>query len=317
MSYLLLDLYKKMYLIREAEKTVRVEYAHDEMKTPMHMSMGEEAIAVGVCAALNDKAQVWGTYRSHALYLARTGDINGFFAEFYGKATGPGGGKAGSMHLADPNKGVMVTSAVVGTTIPLALGGAFSSSVLGNNKINVVFFGDGAVDEGVFWESINLASLWKLPIIFVYEDNDLAIHASTTIRHGYRNITDIIKQYRCFCREYNGTDVKIIFDITHSAVDHLVCGPVFLSFKYYRYLEHVGVNEDFNAGYRSKEEFLQWRRVDPVDMLRAKLVDMGLFSEVIKIEIYILNKIKSAITLAKSAPYPEPQQLQEGVYYGN
>lgn len=306
-----------MYLIRETEKTIQAEYPNDEMKTPMHMSMGEEAIAVGVCTALGDKARVWGTYRSHAIYLARTEDVNGLFAEFYGKTTGPGGGKAGSMHLADSDKGIMVTSAVVGTTIPLALGGALSSKILGDNKINVVFFGDGAVDEGVFWESINMASLWKLPVIFVYEDNGLAIHASTEIRHGYRNITDIIKQYHCYCIEYDGTDVEMIFGLTQSALDHLTCGPVFLSLKYYRYLEHVGVNEDFKAGYRDKKEFLEWRKSDPIDIQRGRLVDSGLLGELVKIEIDILNQIENAITEAKAAPYPEPKALYTGVYDEN
>lgn len=311
-----LALYKKMFLLREAEKAIQIEYPNDEMKTPMHMSMGEEAIAVGVCAALGDRAQVWGTYRSHAINLARTGDINGFFAELYGKTTGPGGGKAGSMHLADPDKGVMMTSAVVATPIPLALGAAFSNSVLSGNKINVVFFGDGATDEGVFWESINLASLWRLPVLFVCEDNGLAIHASTAMRRGYASLTDIIKQYKCHCLEYDGTDVKKIFEMTKSAIDHLKNGPVFMSLKYYRYLEHVGINEDFNAAYRDKKEFLEWKKVDPIDLQRRRLTGAGFFGEVVKIEIDILNQIENAVDLAKNAPYPKLEQLYEGVCGG-
>lgn len=314
MSKLLLALYKKMYLIRESENEICREYKNDEMKTPMHMSMGEEAITVGVCAALGDKARVWGTYRSHALYLARTGDINGFFAELYGKVTGPGGGRAGSMHLADPDKGVMAASAVVATTIPPALGAAFASRILSDGKINVAFFGDGAADEGAFWESINMASLWQLPVIFVYQDNGLAIHTPTTRRHGYNNVADIVRRYRCHCLEYGSTDVVEIFKMTKSAVAHLKNGPVFMSFKYYRYLEHVGVNEDFNAGYRDKKEFLEWQKIDPVDTLKQRLIDNGFIDSVAQIEIEALAQIKNAVAEAKKAPYPAPEALYEGVY---
>lgn len=316
MSQLSLDLYQKMYLLREAEKAIQVEYSNNEMKTPMHMSMGNEAIAVGVCAALGDKARVWGTYRSHAIYLARTGDINGFFAELHGKATGPGGGKAGSMHLADPDKGVMMTSAVVATNISPALGAAFASRTLNDDKINITFFGDGAVDEGVFWESINLASLWQLPVIFVYEDNGLAIHTPTAIRHGYINLADIVKKYKCHCLEYGGTDVKKIYDLTESAIELLEHGPVFISLKYYRYLEHVGVNEDFGAGYRDKNEFLEWRKEDPVETQRQRLLDAGLIDEVTGIENDVMAQIKSAVAMAKAAPYPKPEALYKGAYDG-
>lgn len=316
MPDLLLNLYKKLFLLREAEKEIRREYKNEEMKTPMHMSMGEEAIAVGVCAALGDKAQIWGTYRSHAINLARTGDINGFFAELYGKATGPGGGKAGSMHLADPDKGVMMTSAVVATPISLALGAAFASRNLNDGKINVTFFGDGAVDEGAFWESVNLASLWQLPVIFIYEDNGLAIHTPTTMRHGYVNVIDIVRQYKCRCLEYDGTDAQIIYNLAKSAVNLLNYGPVFMSFKYYRYLEHVGVNEDFNAGYRDKSEFLEWQKKDPVEIQRQRLADAGLTDAVMEIETRITAQIKNAVVLAKTAPYPEPEALCKGVYDG-
>ena len=316
MSQLSLDLYKKMYLIREAEQEICREYKNDEMKTPMHMSMGSEAISVGVCEALGDKGQIWGTYRSHGTYLARTGDINGFFAELYGKASGPGAGKAGSMHLANPDKGVIMNSAVVATTISPALGGAFTSRYLNNNKINAVFFGDGAVDEGPFWESINMASLWKLPLLFVYEDNGFAIHTSAAMRHGYNNIIDIIRQYRCHCLEYSGTNVHRIFQLTKSAVSYLEYGPVFMSLKYYRYLEHVGVNEDFHPSYRDENEFLEWEKIDPVKIQRQKLIDAGLVDVVSLIENETKAKIKIAIDLAKAAPYPEPEELYKEVYNG-
>lgn len=309
-----LILYRKMYLIRKAEETIQKEYGKDEMKTPMHMSMGEEAIASGVCTALEGRHQVFSTYRSHAVYLAATEDVDGFFIELYGKAGGPADGKAGSMHLADPDKGVVFSSAVVATNIAPALGNAFANRHLGNNKIAVVFFGDGAVDEGVFWESINLACLWKLPVLFVYEDNGLAIHTHTTSRHSYANLAAIVKQFGCHCLEYHGTEVKEIFNMTRSALEHLKFGPVFISLKYYRYLEHVGIGEDFQAGYRSKKEFLKWQGKDPVDIQRAILVKARFENEVIKIEESVLRQIEQAIVLAQNASFPESQDLYKGVY---
>ncbi len=311
-----LELYGRMYRIRKSEEKIIEEYFNDAMKTPMHMSMGSEAIAAGVCTALDDAAQIWGTYRSHATYLARTKDVNGFFTELYGKVTGPGGGKAGSMHLADPEQGLVMASAVVATNISPALGAAFANKILKNHDIAVTFFGDGAVDEGVFWESINLASVLSLPVLFVYEDNGLAIHTSAKSRHGYDNIGNLIKQYANWhYLEYGGTDVEEIFQLTANAYfGQLMRGPVFLSLKYYRYLEHVGVNEDFKAGYRSREEFEKWQKIDPLTVQKNRLTDLGLAKEVSRLETEILNQIEEAVTYAKSSPYPEPGALYEGVY---
>ena len=263
-----LVLYGKMFLSRKAEEKIREEYKNDEMKTPMHMSMGEEAIAAGVCTALGQKAQIFSTYRTHAAYLTHTEDIKSFFAELYGKGSGSGGGKGGSMHLADPKKGVMFSSAVVGTNISPALGAAFANRYFKNKKIAVAFFGDGAVDEGVFWESINMALLWKLPVLFVYEDNGFAIHTSISLRHSYKNLAQIVKSFGYQVLEYSGTDVEKIFQLVKSSLKKFNDGPVFMSLKYYRYLEHVGTEEDFGAGYRDKKEFLKWRRNDPVEMQR-------------------------------------------------
>jgi len=309
-----LDLYRKMYLSRKAEERIQAEDKNNEMKTPMHMSMGEEAIAAGVCTALGKRVQVFSTYRSHAVYLATTEDLDGFFAELYGKATGPGGGKEGSMHLADPDKGVIFSSAVVATNISPALGTAFANRQLGKNKIAVTFFGDGAIDEGVFWESINLACLWKLPVLFIYEDNGLAIHTPASIRHIYTNLADIVKKIGCPTAEYEGTDAEKIFQLTTSALKHLKSGPFFMSLKYYRYLEHVGVREDFNAGYRSKEEFLKWQKIDPIDTQRTRLIKLELEDKVLSLEKKVLKDIDNAVAQAKVALFPRPKELYHEIY---
>ena len=146
-----LSLYRKLVLIRQAEEKIREEYLNDEMKTPVHLGIGAEGISVGVCHCLPEGSKTFGTYRNHALYLTMTGDVNGFFAELYGRLPGPGKGKAGSMHLSAPEQGLMATSAVVGTTIPLAVSAALAEAYKKGSGIAVVFFGDGAVEEGVFW----------------------------------------------------------------------------------------------------------------------------------------------------------------------
>lgn len=310
-----LILYKKMYLIRKAEEKIQAEYKNDEMKTPMHMSKGSEAIATGICTTLGKRVEIFSTYRSHSIYLAVTEDLKGFFTELYGKATGPGGGKGGSVHLANPGKGIIFSSAVVATNISPALGAAFANQRLDKDKIVVTFFGDGAVDEGGFWESINLACLWKLPVLFVYEDNNLAIHTSTVLRHSYSNLVKIVKQFgQIKCIEYKGTDVEKIFNLTQRAIEHLKFGPVFMSLKYYRYLEHVGVNEDFSAGYRSEKEFRKWQKIDPIHTLKTKLVKLGFEKRLLEIEQKASKEVEEAIAIAKAAPFPKPQELYYGVY---
>ena len=313
-----LDLYKKMYLIREAEAEISREYYKDEMKTPMHMSLGSEAISVGVCHALPKGSHVYGTYRSHALYLAMTGETNEFFAEMYGKATGCAGGKAGSMHLSSPEHGLMAISAVVGTTIPWALGDAFAASYNNLDRITAAFFGDGATDEGLLWESLNAACLMKLPILFVCEDNDLAIHTSSVQRHGYDSLTEIIKNFRLNVFEGKGNDVEKVYSLANKAVDLIRSEQQssLLRLTYYRYLEHVGVNEDFNAGYRKKPEPQEWLQNDPVYQLRQKLLKADYLNAVEEIEEQIRKQVLASRIKAQEAPFPNGDELMKGVFCG-
>jgi len=316
-SKLNLELYKRLYLIRKSEDKIKEHYMEDEMKTPMHMSAGEEAITAGICQALKKDDQAFGTYRSHALYLAKSGETDGFFAEMYGKELGLAKGKAGSMHLSNPEFGLMGTSAIVGSIIPVAVGAAFANKRKKNKKIVAVFFGDGAIDEGDFWESINLASLMKLPILFVCEDNFFAVHTSGSDRHGYECITDIVSGFNCNVLQENTTDAEVIYSLTCKAIDLIkkTNKPCFLYLKYYRYLEHVGVNEDFDAGYRSKKEFEKWHKKDPVNLQRKKLLKIGINEEdIVKLENKIDKQIENSVLLAKKTPFAKPTELYKGVY---
>lgn len=312
-----LELYKKLYLIRKVEGEICKYYHENEMKTPMHTSLGEEGIVVGVCYALKPNDQVFGTHRSHALYLAKTGETDKFFAEMYGKKTGRARGKAGSMHLSAPEMGLMGTSAIVGSIIPIAVGAAFANKRKKNGKMVAVFFGDGAIDEGVFWESLNVACLMRLPILFVCEDNGLAVHTSTLKRQGYKSITEIVSKFDCQVFQEQTTDAQALFELSRRAIKLAKVNqkPCFLHLKYYRYLEHVGVNEDFDAGYRSREEFENWRKKDPIDLQRIKLLKLGIKKERLrKIEKEIDARITNSIKLAQKAPFVKDSEVYRDVF---
>lgn len=314
-----LKLYKKVFLIRAAEEKIREVYHENEMKTPVHLAVGQEAIAAGVCQALRDFDQIFATYRNHGIYLARVGETNKFFAELFGRKGGMYHGKGGSMHMSSPEHGFLGTSAVVGTNIPLALGNAYAQVLGGKKGVAVAFFGDGAIDEGVFWESLNFACLKRLPVLFVCEDNDLAIHSKAGDRHGYKSITQIVKQFDCRVWGSQSTDAEEIYKITQEAIRMIRTKkkPVFLHLKYYRYYAHVGIKQDFKFGYRSENEFKRWLKKDPVKLLRNKLLGLGCPEEKLQsLEKVVLNQIEKSMTAARRSPFPQERELSEHVYYG-
>lgn len=308
------ELYGKLYLIRTAENVIIKYYPENDMKCPMHMSYGSEAISAGVCHALRDKGQIFTTYRSHAAFLAKTQDTDYFFAEMYAKDTSPIKGKGGSMHLCHHQYDFMCTSAIVASNIPVAVGASFANMTKGRDKVVCVFFGDGAIDEGVFWESLNIACLKRLPIIFVCEDNGLAVHTSISIRRGYNSIIDIISKFNCSVLESDSTDVGTIYDLSLQALEHSYERPVFMNIKYYRYLEHVGINEDFDAGYRSKKEFEEWYNKDPIKLQRSKLLDIIGEDTIQKIEKEIDKKIARSISMAKNAPLSDNSEAYKDLF---
>lgn len=309
-----LSLYRKLLLVRQAEEAIRMHYDSDDMKTPVHLGIGGEAISVGVCHCLPEKASTFGTYRNHALYLAMTEDTDGFFAELFGKATGPGKGKAGSMHLCRPDRGVMATSAVVATTIPLAVGAALARAYQKDPTPVAVFFGDGAVEEGVFWESLNFASLHRLKILFVCEDNGLAIHAHPSERRGYRSLIEVLQGFRCRVASANGSDLTTVVHATRQMLadmdrDHQ---PGFLHFTYFRLLEHVGIHEDFSAGYRSRPSPEEWKHLDPVERLADELRALGYpTSDLDAFRESIDDQIAESIARARAAAYPPAEALYQ------
>jgi len=307
-----LRLYRTLLLARRAEEAIRREYATDEMKTPVHLGIGQEAIPIGVCHALPPGAKTFGTYRNHALFLTVTQDTDRFFGELFGKATGPGKGKAGSMHLAAPERGLIATSAVVGTTIPLAVGAALANAYCGSHDFVAAFFGDGAVEEGVFWESLNFACLKRLRIVFVCEDNGLAIHTPTSQRQGFRSIPEAVSGFECFVASGDGSDLGLVVSLTRRLLQQMSEQPKpgLLHLTYFRFMEHVGPAEDFQAGYRPRPSPEQLERWDPVRQFeRALLQDGCSREELAAIRAAVMARIDRSVTAAKQAPFPSADEL--------
>jgi pyruvate dehydrogenase E1 component alpha subunit len=309
------ELYEKVFTIRKVEEAIQAIYPSDVMKTPVHLSLGEEAIVAGVCQALNGSDQVFGTYRNHALYVARGADLSAFFGELYGRRTGVAKGKAGSMHLSAPDNGFPVTSAIVASILPVALGAAYALKIKAPKSVAAVFFGDGATEEGVFWESLNIALLYRLPVVFVCEDNGLAIHASKSIRQAY-DLDRAVGGFGMDVFTSDSTDPVVVYSLARRAVSLARNGhrPVFLHLHYHRYLEHVGINEDYCFGYRCKQEHGHWYEADPVDGMRKRLFSEGIREEEIgAIETVAAERIRQAVRLAACSEFPESCELLKDV----
>ena len=307
-----LRFYRSLKRIRRVEEEVARVYPTDVIKSPVHLSIGQEAAAVGVCEALQPDDVVSGTYRGHAVYLAKGGDLKAMIAELYGKATGCAGGKGGSMHMIDVAHHVLGTSAVVGTTVPIAAGYAWAQKQSRSGRVVVAFFGDGATEEGSFSETLNFAALHKLPILFICENNFYAIHTPLDKRWATRQLCERVATYGIPVEKVEDGDVERIHDATARAVAAMRRGggPAFIEIHAYRWHEHVGPAEDFNAGYRPAAEAEPWRGRDPVETMGARL-DPALRCE---IDQAIEKEIAEAFAFAEESPFPAVQELYANVY---
>lgn len=292
--------------IRLVEEKIIELYPSDKIQSPVHLSIGQEAAAVGMCACLEDDDWVFPTYRSHAIFLAKGGDMNIMFAELFGKHTGNAKGKAGSMHLTSPDVGVMGASAVVSSSIPHAVGAAYASKLKGEKRVHVAMFGDGATEEGVYHESLNFAALHKLPVIFFCENNGLAVHSRTDARQSY-TLRKQAELYGIPCAhvEEGGDFIKVseaLMPLVDAARNGQ--GPQFIELNVYRYKEHVGIGDDFHAGYRGIDELEKWQASDPLihDETSIDQCRDG-----------ILAEIESAVQFADSSPWPGLAELESDV----
>jgi TPP-dependent pyruvate/acetoin dehydrogenase alpha subunit len=308
-------LYSALYRIRRLEEEVAHVYPSDRIKSPVHLSIGQEAVSVGVCEALQPQDVVFGTYRGHALYLARGGDMKRMVAELFGKATGCTKGKGGSMHLIAPEVGMMGTSAVVGTTIPNAAGYAYAVKYRRQDALVVSFFGDGATEEGVFAETLNFAVLKRLPLIFVCENNGLAIHTPQSRRQGRPDICARVRAHGMPAERIENNDVLCLFDHVErvAAQVRTGAGPWFFEVMTYRWQEHVGPGTDFHLGYRTEAEAAPWIEHDQVRRL-GKLLQP---EERTCIEQEIEAEVEAAFAFAEQSRFPEPAHLYTDVFAEN
>jgi TPP-dependent pyruvate/acetoin dehydrogenase alpha subunit len=305
-------LYRSLSRIRRLDEEIARVYPTDKIKSPVHLSIGQEAVSVGVCEALRPGDVVYGTYRGHALYLARGGDMPRMVAELYGKATGSARGKGGSMHLIAPERGVMGASAVVGTTIANAVGHAYALRYRREGAIVASFFGDGATEEGVFAESLNFAVLKRLPILFVCENNRYAIHTHQDRRQGVPAIGARARSLGLPAECLDGSDLPGLCERMKALVPRVRAGegPWFVEVLTYRWHEHVGPGRDFHLGYRTEAEAAPWVAADPVRRL-AGLLDAP---DRARIEADVESEIRAAFAFAEASPFPGPAELYTDVF---
>ena len=295
-------LFRETLRIRLVELRVIQLYPSDRIQSPVHLSIGQEAVATGACAALRSDDLVFGSYRSHAFYLAKGGDLRQMMAELYGKATGCCGGKAGSMHLAAPDVGFMGSSAIVASTIPHAVGAALAAKRRGTDQIVLCVFGDGATEEGVYHESLNFAALHQLPVLFLCENNGLAVHSRITARQSY-DLLEHADSYGIPTRLCaKGNDPRAVHDTVAAAAERVRAEsrPMVLVVDTYRQMEHVGIGEDHHVGYRSPAEAEPWRRSDPLVTETALVA---------RFTPDILHEIDDAVAFAEQSPWPGADAL--------
>jgi 2-oxoisovalerate dehydrogenase E1 component len=309
------NFYRSLYRIRRTEEEVAKAYPTDKIKSPVHLSIGQEAISVAVCEALRPEDIVFGTYRGHANYLAKGGNLKQMVAELYGKSSGCTKGKGGSMHLIDVSAGVMGTSAVVGTTVANAVGYAYALKVRREKRVVVSFFGDGATEEGVFAESLNFAALKSLPIIFVCENNGYAIHTHQTKRQAVPRIAARAAAAGVVSHAFENDDVLEIHSNVREAIEAArtgEAGPFFFECPTYRWREHVGPNEDWHLGFRKPEDAQRWKDHDQVRVVGAMLSD----ADRKQIEADVEVEVREAFEFAENSPFPELTELHTHVFAG-
>ena len=272
------ELQASMLRIRLVEESIANKYSEQKMRCPTHLSIGQEAIAVGVCSNLTNEDQVLSTHRAHAHYLAKGGCLNSMLAEIYGKVTGCSKGMGGSMHLIDKSVGFMGSTAIVGNTIPVAVGSALAMKIQEKKSISCICFGDGATEEGVFYESINFAIIHNLPVLFICENNLYSVYSGLEVRQPKgRKIFEMVRAFGIESIHGDGNNVQQVSDYVDLARGKILSGngPQFLEFDTYRWREHCGPNYDNDIGYRKEEEFLEWKKKDPLkDIFENKDLDL-------------------------------------------
>lgn len=314
-------LFKMVVTIRRCEESFIEPILKGEIKCPVHLYTGQEAIAAGICEALTERDYVFGTHRSHGHYLAKGGDITAMVAEVFCRDSGCARGRGGSMHLTSPRVGMMGAAPIVAGTISLAVGAALASRIRAEDRVAVAFFGDGAVGEGVLYESLNFAAIRHLPVIFVCENNLYSTHMPIQECRPSESIYEIAQPFGIETKCLDGNDVLTVYAAGLAAVDR--CrqgqGPVFLEFRTYRFHGHVGPDDNIQGTHtdiRPIEEIESWRRHDPIEIFgHYLLTEAGFSSEelaMVKQEVEIA--VEAAFGNARQSAFPSPEQVNDYVF---
>lgn len=309
-------LYEELLKIRLIEEEISYRYSEEKMRCPTHIAIGQEAAAVGVCASLNKNDYAVSGHRAHHHYIAKGGNIKKLVAEIYGKETGCSGGKGGSMHLVDTDVGFMGSTAIVAGTIPVGVGLSFSQKLKHSENITCIFFGDAAIEEGVFYESVNFAILKNLPVLFVCENNQFSCFTHLSERQPQnRKIFEMVSGLGIDSSECDGNDVIAVQERTAQLVNKIKKGegPKFLELHTYRWLEHCGPNYDDELGYRTTNDIKKSRENDPIIILEKK------YPELIKSKKHTILKnlntlTKNAFKFAEESNFPNQEEAYENLY---
>jgi pyruvate dehydrogenase E1 component alpha subunit len=308
-----------MYLIRKTEETIASRYSEGQMRCPTHLSIGQETVPAILSEFITVDDYAVSTHRGHAHYLAKGGDLPSMIAELYGKETGCAKGKGGSMHLIDLAVNFMGTSAIVGNSIPIGVGLGLTAQLSKSNQITVIYLGDGAVEEGAFYEATNFAVVRGLKILFVCENNLYSVYSPLDCRQPTnRKITDLARAIGLKSYWTNGYNIQDCRKSLKNAVDHIRSGkgPAFVEATTYRYREHCGPNYDNDIGYRSSTEYSQWQSLDPLGSLRNMILGTmqnGL-ELVAEVEERVKSEVSNAFEFALKSNFPAPEKAYEGVY---
>ncbi len=315
----LVEMLCKMILIREFdERAIQLRTA-GKIYGAMHPYVGEEAVAVGVCAALQVTDRVTSTHRGHGHCIAKGADIKRMMAELFGKVDGYCKGKGGSMHIADFAVGMLGANGIVGAGLPIAAGAALAAQLEGQGKVAVCFFGDGAVAEGEFHEALNIASVWKLPLIFVCENNQYAANNAVEVQHPIPDIAALASGYGMPGMTVDGNDVLAVYETTRDAVERARRGdgPTLIECKTYRWHGHNEGEEAFSGPYRPKEEIAEWKGKDPIPIFVSKLVEWDVMKEedVARVDEEEQKRVEEAVEFAEKGLYPDPEEALQHLFY--
>lgn len=311
---LLKKMYEMMLRIRKFEEKVGDLVLAGEIITPCHLYIGEEAVATGVCTALNRKDYIFSTHRGHGHYITKGGDLKELMAEIYCRKSGCSKGKGGSMHIIAPEVCLFGTPPIVAASIPLAVGTALSSTIKKNNRVSVSFFGDGATNEGVFYESLNFASLRKLPIVFVCENNFYSTHMPISKTLADTNIAKKALGFNMPGIRIDGNDVIRVYEVAKGAISRARQGrgPTLIECLTYRWRGHVGPSDDLDKGLRSKKELDFWMKKSPIKRLEKILKITKLEKE--KISKKIEKEVEEAVVFAKKSQSPKREDLKKDIF---